>query len=115
MANKAFDDFDKKKIGFGNKFRSGQGYFQRTGLDGAFKRLKDPSYGGVAKNLSSQDIDAFKKMLEAKLKSKYDYSKGLNWQDRRDMTHVLETWVRAGKITREDMADFEEIIGKLSD
>src|SRR3989344_1206778 len=110
----AFDKFDPKKIGFGKLFRSGKGYFNRVGLEGAFRELKDPRYGSLTKNLSSEDIKLFQSLMEKKLKSTYTYTEGFDYNDRRELNHVLEGWVMAGKITREDVKDFEEIIERFS-
>lgn len=111
----AFDLFNKKKIGFGKNYRSGKGYFNRVGLEGAFRKLKHAGRYGAAKNLSSKDIDRFQKLLEKKLKSKYTYSKGLNYQDRLELNHILEEWIEEGKISEPDKEDFDKIIDQLSD
>lgn len=110
-----FARFDKKKIGFGKFFRSGKGYEKRVGLEGAFRELKDPSHGLEAANLSQAEVSKFRNLLEEKLRHKADYTKGLNWQDRRDMLHQLEQLRLSGQISLEDEKDFQKIIDKLSD
>ncbi|MFH0873381.1 MAG: hypothetical protein V1846_00880 [Candidatus Komeilibacteria bacterium] len=110
----AFKGFDMKKIGAGRLFRSGRNYRERQGLEGAFRELKDPKYGNVADNLSSDNVAKFKSMLEEKLKHKYEHTEGLNFYDRRDLIHQLEQLRRHGEISSEDEKDFKVIIDKLT-
>ncbi len=111
----AFKDFDIKKIRAGRLFRSGQNYQEkRVGLDGAFRELKDPIHGGVAKNLSSDDITKFKRLLEDKLKKKYEFTQGFDHYDRRVLIHHLEEMRLHGEISSEDEKDFKYIVDRLS-
>ena len=109
-----FAGFDKKKIGFGKFFRSGQGYPKRVGLAGALRNLKDPAHGLEAANLSSGELNKFNDLLTRHLKNKYSYSQGFNRQDRLDIRHELEQLRLHGEISLEDQRDFQKIIDKLS-
>jgi len=105
--------FNAKKLGLGDHFKSGKDWVKRYGLHGALRELKDPKYGSQFDNLSSQDVDLFEDILANKLKSKYRYAKGFNRYDRLELIHDFEELYLAGKITREDIADFMKIIDQL--
>lgn len=109
----AFKGFDLKKIKTGKNFRAGKDLPGRQGLDGAFRELKDPKYGIQATNLSKQEILKFQAVLEEKLKSKNEYSKGLDYYDRQDLIHRLEKMRLSGDISDEDERDFKEVIERL--
>jgi len=107
--------FNLENLRQGGEFKTGENIpvSRGVGWEGALHGLTRVNRPEEYKNLSRQDVAKGAEVLKEKLKSKDDYSGGLDRRDIKDLDHKYETMRQAGDLSVADVKDFKNISSQL--
>src|SRR3989338_2130423 len=112
--NRFSSKFSVGKIGTGKFYRPGS-LSSRTprGLAGALRQAKTAGKHSYAKNLSTQDLGTFQKLIGSELSKLPAHSQGLPLLARRRIMAEARKLQLAGKISEADKSDLRQIVETL--